>query len=117
MADYAAVLVFLLVGIGMVLVTFFISRLIRPANPYKDKNQNYECGEQPIGDSWMRFNNRFYIFALVFVVFDVEVVFLYPWAVAFGQLGLFALIEMVIFIAILMFGLIYAWKKGVLKWV
>jgi NADH-quinone oxidoreductase subunit A len=117
MAEYAAVLVFLLVGIAMVLVTFTISRLIRPSNPYKDKNQNYECGEKPIGDSWIRFNNRFYIFALLFVIFDVESVFLFPWAVAFGKLGLFALIEMVIFIFILLIGLFYAWKKGVLKWV
>ena len=117
MADYAAVLVFLLVGIAMVLVTFFISRLIRPSNPYKAKNQNYECAEKPVGDSRIQFNNRFYIFALLFVIFDVEAVFLFPWAVAFGQLGLFALIEMVIFIVILMIGLYYAWKKGVLKWV
>jgi len=117
MASYAAVLVFLLLGIGLVLVTFLTARLIRPANPYKAKNQTYECGETPYGDSWVQFNNRFYIFALMFVIFDVEVVFLFPWAVAFNQLGLFALIEMVIFIAILIFGLVYAWKKGVLKWV
>ncbi|UCD18663.1 MAG: NADH-quinone oxidoreductase subunit A [Candidatus Zixiibacteriota bacterium] len=117
MAQYAAVLIFLLLGIGLVLVTFFVARLIRPANPYKAKNQTYECAEQPVGDSWVQFNNRFYIFALLFVIFDVEAVFLFPWAVAFGQLGLFALIEMVIFIFILVIGLIYAWKKGVLKWV
>jgi len=117
MSEYAAVLVFLLVGIGIILLTFFIARLIRPHHPYKAKTQNYECAEQPIGDSWVKFNNRFYIFALIFVIFDVEVVFLFPWAVAFGQLGLFALVEMIIFIVILMFGLFYAWKKGVLKWV
>ena len=117
MSQYAAILVFLLVGIGVVLFTFFMSRLIRPAHPYQAKNQNYECAEKPIGNSWVRFNNRFYIFALIFVVFDVEAVFLFPWAVAFGHLGLFALIEMIIFIGILVFGLYYAWKKGVLKWV
>ncbi len=117
MSEYLAVLVFLGIGIGMVLFTFVLARFIRPANPYKAKNQNYECAEQPIGDSWIQFNNRFYIFALIFVVFDVEAVFLFPWAVAFGQLGLYALVEMVIFIAILLFGLFYAWKRGVLKWV
>jgi NADH-quinone oxidoreductase subunit A len=117
MNQYLAVLIFLFVGIGMVLFTFFFARLIRPSNPYKVKNQNYECAEQPIGNSWIRFNNRFYIFALIFVVFDVEAVFLFPWAVAFGKLGLFALIEMIIFIVILVFGLYYAWKRGVLKWV
>ncbi len=117
MDQYLAVLIFLLVGIGLVLFTFFFSRLIRPSHPYKAKNQNYECAEQPIGSSWIKFNNRFYIFALIFVVFDVEAVFLFPWAVAFGKLGLFALIEMIIFIVILVFGLYYAWKRGVLKWV
>jgi NADH-quinone oxidoreductase subunit A len=117
MSEYLAVLVFLGVGIGMVLITFFIARLIRPAHPYQAKNQNYECAEQPIGGGWIQFNNRFYIFALIFVVFDVEAVFLFPWAVAFGQLGFYAFVEMVIFIGILLFGLFYAWKKGALKWV
>lgn len=117
MTEYLSILIFILVGTGVVLFTFFLARLIRPKNPYKEKNVNYECAETPIGDSWFRFNNRFYIFALIFVVFDVEVVFLFPWAVAFGKLGLFALIEMIVFIAILFFGLFYAWKKGVLKWV
>ena len=117
MEQYLAVLIFLFAGIGLVLFTFFFSRLIRPAHPYKAKNQNYECAEKPIGDSWVRFNNRFYIFALIFVIFDVEAVFLFPWAVAFGRLGLYALIEMIIFIVILIFGLFYAWKRGVLKWV
>jgi NADH-quinone oxidoreductase subunit A len=117
MNEYAAVLIFLFVGIGVVLFTFFLARLVRPSNPYKAKNQNYECAEPPIGSGWIQFNNRFYIFALIFVVFDVEAIFLFPWAVAFGQLGLYALIEMIIFIVILLFGLFYAWKKGVLKWV
>ncbi len=117
MSGYLAVLIFLGIGIGMILVTFFIARLLRPSNPYAAKNQSYECAEPPIGDSWVRFNNRFYIFALIFVAFDVEAIFLFPWAVAFGKLGLFALVEMAIFILILMFGLFYAWRKGVLKWV
>ncbi|MFH2034946.1 MAG: NADH-quinone oxidoreductase subunit A [Candidatus Zixiibacteriota bacterium] len=117
MSEYLSVLIFLLVGIGVVLFTFFLNKLLRPSNPYKAKNQIYECAETPIGDSWVKFNNRFYIFALIFVVFDVEAVFLFPWAVAYGRLGLFALVEMVIFIGILIFGLYYAWKKGVLKWV
>ena len=117
MSEYLAVLVFLAVGVGIVLFTFFLASLIRPKNPYPEKSENYECAEKPIGDSWIQFNNRFYIFALIFVIFDVEVVFLFPWAVAFGQLGLFALVEMILFVAILFFGLFYAWKKGVLRWV
>jgi NADH-quinone oxidoreductase subunit A len=117
MTEYLAVLLFILTGIAIVLVTFFIARLIRPHNPYPGKTINYECAENPIGTSWIQFNPRFYIFALIFVIFDVEVVFLFPWAVAYGQLGLYALIEMVIFILILFFGLFYAWRKGALKWV
>lgn len=117
MSEYLAVLIFIFAGTGIVLFTFFLSRLIRPHNPYKEKGIPYECGELPVGDSWFKFNNRFYIFALLFVIFDVEVVFLFPWAVAFGELGLFALIEMVMFILILFFGLFYAWRKGALKWV
>ena len=117
MSEYLSVLIFVGVGTGIVLFTFFLARLIRPHNPYTEKGVSYECAEEPIGDSWIKFNPRFYIFALIFVIFDVEVVFLFPWAVAFGQLGLFALIEMVIFILILFFGLFYAWKRGVLRWV
>ena len=117
MSGYLAVLMFLFVGVGIVLITFLIARILRAHNPYAAKNQHYECAEQPVGNSWFKFNNRFYIFALLFVVFDVEAVFMFPWAVAYGKLGLFALVEMVIFIAILLFGLYYAWKKGVLKWV
>ena len=117
MSEYLAVLIFIFVGAGIVLATFFFARLLRPHNPYPEKNLNYECAEVPIGASWIKFHNRFYIFALIFVIFDVEAIFLFPWAVAFGQLGLYALVEMVIFILILFFGLFYAWKKGVLKWV
>lgn len=117
MTEYLAVLIFILAGTGIVLFTFLIARLIRPHNPYREKNINYECAEEPVGNSWIQFNNHFYIFALIFVVFDVEAIFLFPWAVAFGQLGLYALIEMVLFICILFFGLFYAWRKGVLRWV
>ena len=105
MSEYLSILIFIAVGTGIVLFTFFLASLIRPRNPYSAKGGAYECAEEPIGDSWIKF------------IFDVEVVFLFPWAVAFGQLGLFALIEMVIFILILFFGLFYAWKRGVLKWV
>jgi len=116
-SDYGAVLVFIIIGIGMVLFTFFLARLIRPSNPYQVKNETYESGVPILGESWVMFNNRFYLFALIFVIFDVEAVFLFPWAVAYNSLGLFALIEMVVFIGILLFGLVYAWKRGVLKWV
>ena len=115
--DNAIIGIFLLLGIGFVLFTFLIAKLLRPHRPSKIKLQSYECGEQLMGPSWIQYNVGYYIFALIFVIFDVEVVFLFPWAVAFRKLGLFALIEMFIFLAILIFGLAYAWKKGALKWV
>ena len=117
MTQYLAVLIFICAGTGIVLFTFFLSRLLRPHNPYPEKNLNYECAELPSGDSWFQFNNRFYIIGLIFVIFDVEAIFMFPWAVAFNSLGLYALVEMVIFILILAFGLFYAWKKGALRWV
>ena len=117
MNQYLSVLIFVLVGSGVVLFTFFLSSLIRPRNPYPKKGVAYECAEEPIGDSWIRFNPRFYIFALIFVIFDVEVVFLFPWAVAFDVLPLFAVVEGIIFIIILAGGLLYAWNRGILEWV
>ena len=116
-ADYSVVLVFLIAGIAIVLFVFLLSRLIAPHNPYTVKNETYECGEPTIGPSWIQFNNHFYIFGLIFVIFDVDAIFLFPWAVAYKSLGYFAFVEMMIFIAILLVGLVYAWKKGALKWV
>jgi len=114
---YGIIAVFLIIGIVFVLFAIFFAGLIRPQRPSKTKLDNYECGETPIGGAWIQYNAGFYIYALIFVIFDVEVVFLFPWAVAFKQLGLFALIEMFIFLFILILGLAYAWKKGALKWV
>ena len=115
--DYAFVGFFLAVGVIFVIFVFFISRLVRPHHPNPDKLESYECGELPVGGAWVQYNVRYYLYALIFVIFDVEVVFLFPWAVVYRSLGFFAFIEMLIFLAILIFGLIYAWKKGALKWV
>ncbi len=114
--SFAPVAIFILLGIVFVLITLWIAKLVRPQRPSETKLQPYECGETPVGSAWIQYNPRFYIFALLFVIFDVEVIFLFPWAVAYKSLGLFALVEMLIFIFILLFGLIWAWKKGVLKW-
>jgi len=114
--SFAPVGIFLTLGVVFVLVTLAIAKLIRPHRPSEAKLASYECGEQPIGTAWIQYNPRFYIFALLFVIFDVEVIFLFPWAVAYKSLGLFALVEMLIFIGILVIGLAWAWKKGVLKW-
>ncbi|HUU45316.1 MAG TPA: NADH-quinone oxidoreductase subunit A [Acidobacteriota bacterium] len=116
MSDFAAVGVFILLGIGFVLFTFLLARLIRPSAPNPIKESTYECGETPVGSAWIQFNVRFYIYCLIFVIFDVEMVFLFPWAIAYQSLGLFAFVEMIVFIAILLFGLLYAWRKGVLRW-
>jgi len=116
MSEFAAIAVFLVLGVGFVLFNFLLSNLIRPKNPNPIKQSTYECGETPVGPAWIQFNVRFYIFCLIFVIFDVEIVFLFPWALVFQSLGLFAFVEMVIFVGILMFGLLYAWKKGLLRW-
>jgi NADH-quinone oxidoreductase subunit A len=116
MSEFAAVAVFLLVGTGIVLFTFLLAKLIRPSAPHPIKLETYECGETPIGTADIQYNVRFYIYALLFVIFDVETIFLFPWALVYRSLGFFAFVEMFVFIAILVFGLFYAWKKGVLKW-
>jgi len=92
------------------------SKLLRPSSFSPERRTTYESGMEPIGGAWIQFNIRYYMFALVFVVFDVETVFLYPWAVAFHHLGLLAFIEALIFIAILVIALVYAWRKGALEW-
>jgi NADH-quinone oxidoreductase subunit A len=114
--NYVIVAIFLFLGILLPVVALAIGRFLRPNNPTVEKMTTYESGNEPTGESHVRFNIRYYLFALMFVIFDVEVVFLYPWAVAYDQLGLFALVEMFIFVSLLVVGLIYAWKKKVLQW-
>jgi NADH-quinone oxidoreductase subunit A len=115
--NYVIVAIFLILGVLLPVATVsIIGPLVRPKNPTPEKQTTYESGNIPVGDSWVRFNVKYYIFALLFVIFDVETLFLYPWAVAYNQLGLFALVEMVIFITLLVVGLIYAWRKKVLEW-
>ncbi|KWW20917.1 MULTISPECIES: NADH-quinone oxidoreductase subunit A [Bacillaceae] len=114
--NYLIVFVFLCLGILLPVIALFLGKLLRPYKPTDMKYTTYESGIDPFSDSRVQFNVRYYLFGLMFVIFDVETVFLYPWAVAYDELGLFALIEMLFFVIILMLGLIYAWKKKVLKW-
>ena len=113
----------LFIGVFLVLAPVFpaaallIPRIIAPKKPNKIKQETYECGIETVGETWIQFKVQYYIFALVFLIFDVETVFLYPWAVAFNQLPLFAVIEGIIFIVILAAGLIYAWRIGALEWI
>ncbi|MBC8074864.1 MAG: NADH-quinone oxidoreductase subunit A [Chloroflexales bacterium] len=117
LANYAFVGVFLLAALSFPVVPLILARFLRPSRPTPIKQSTYECGLEAIGNIWVQFKVQYYLYALAFVIFDVEVIFLYPWALAFNQLGLFALIEMAIFLAILTFGLVYAWRKGALEWV
>ena len=119
--QFASVLVFLLLGAGLVLLMTGLSRLLRPHNPEPGKLATYECGEPPTGTAWINFNIRFYLVALIFVIFDVEVAFIYPVAVVFrdwvlkGQ-GLLVLVEILTFVGILFIGLVYVWVKRDLEW-
>lgn len=109
-------LIFVAVGTGFGVVSFTIERILAPSTPGLRKNDPYECGEIIYGQPWIKVHIRYYLFAILFLIFDVETIFLFPWAVVFKDLGLFGLIEMFIFIAILLLGLIWPWRKGVLKW-
>ena len=115
--SFTPVLIFFAAGVGVVVAALTVSHLLAPNKPNPVKNSTYECGEQPVGSPWVRFNTRFYVIALIFLVFDVEVLFLFPWAVNLRDMGLFAWIDMAIFIVILVVGLAYVWGKGDLEWV
>ena len=114
--NYVIVAIFIILGIMLPVVALSVGRLLRPSKPTEEKQTTYESGNEPVGEGQVRFNVRYYLFALMFVIFDVETVFLYPWAVAYKQFGLFVLVEMAIFAGLLLIGLLYAWKKKVLKW-
>ncbi len=117
LVDYLGVLMCLVAGALFVGGTLVMASLVRPSHFTKEKYIPYECGEDPIGNSRIQFNIRFYVFALAFLIFDVEAVFLFPWAVVYQNLGLFAFVEGIIFIGILALGLAYLWAKGDLEWV
>lgn len=119
--NFANVLTFTLVGLGFVGVSLFLSRLIQPRFPTPEKALIYECGEIPTQSAWINYNLRYYLVAIIFVVFDVEIAFVYPVAVVFKQWiadgkGMIALVEIMIFAMILFVGLIYVWVKGDLNW-
>jgi NADH-quinone oxidoreductase subunit A len=114
---YLYVGLFILLLTGFVATVLVLARLISPSRRSSTKAQNYETGETTVTDPWRPFPVRYYVFALLFLIFDVEAAFLYPWAVIYRELGLYGFVEMVIFVLILGVGLVYAWKKGALKWV
>ena len=119
---YASVAAFMLVAAGFILVSMIAGKFIRPDNPYPEKVETYECGEAPVGQAWFNFNPRFYIIALIYIVFDVEIAFIYPIASVFRRwteqgLGWYAFGELFVFVAILLLGLVYVWVKGDLEWI
>src|SRR3954451_12969335 len=117
MTNYALIGLLLLAGISFALAPLVVVFLVAPRKRSLAKGDTYECGVRTYGETWVRFRIQYYIYALMFVVFDIETVFLYPWAVSYAGLGVFALVEMVVFLVILFVGLAYAWAKGVLRWV
>ena len=114
--NYLAVVVGGAVGFGLVFVSLMMARILSPRQPTRAKGVPYECGMLPVGRNILQVHVRYYLFAILFLIFDVEAVFLFPWAVSFLDIGTVAFYEMVIFIVILGGGLVYAWKKGVLQW-
>lgn len=112
----ASILVLITCGVAFAGLALLLSRVINKGSKNAVKDEAYECGVPTIGQSWIQFNVGYYLFALIFLIFDVELVFLYPWAVVVKRLGLFALVEILIFLFILFLGFLYAHRKGALKW-
>lgn len=115
--DWIYIGLFIVIGILIPVAPLVIARFVAPHKPNKIKQSTYECGIETVGESWVQFKAQYYIFALVFLVFDVESVFLFPWALTLKQLPLFVALEGILFIGILIAGLVYAWRKGMLEWV
>ena len=116
MSAYAVVYAFVVVAVGFAAVTLGAAKVLRASVPYARKESTYECGIPAVGSTEVKLNIRFHVFALLFVLFDVEVLYVYPWAVTARELGPLALIEMAVFVAILLLGLAFAWRKGALDW-
>ena len=113
---YFPVLLFILVGVGLGLIMLALGSLVSPNRPDPEKLSPYECGFEAFEDARMKFDVRYYLIAILFILFDLEIAFLFPWAVALGKIGGFGLIAMAVFLAILVVGFIYEWKKGALEW-
>jgi len=114
--NYVPVLIFILIAVGLVAMIVVLSELLGKKKHFPAKDLPYECGMDPIGDARSRYTVRFYVIAMFFIVFDIEAIFLYPWAVVFKPLGWFGFLEMLVFISIIAVGLVYVWGKGALEW-
>lgn len=126
LSEYGKILLLAIVGILLVCITFLLAKILSPKNPNPEKLSTYECGEEVTGNAWVQINPRFYVIALVFLLFDVELIFVFPWATVFGnrefvaadpRWGWFTLVEMGMFLGILIVGLVYVWKRGDISWI
>ena len=116
LAEYLPVLIFLGVGFGLAIMMLILGKLLSPHRPNEAKNSAFECGFEAFGDARMKFDVRYYLVAILFIIFDLEIAFLFPWAIVLDKIGLFGLISMAVFLGILIIGFIYEWKKGALEW-
>ncbi|CAD6492525.1 MAG: F(420)H(2) dehydrogenase subunit A [Candidatus Argoarchaeum ethanivorans] len=115
--NYLPVAMLAIVGVAFVFIAYFLSRLLRPSAPSAVKSDIYECGEITIGDTKIHYNVQYYLYAIAFLIFDVEMIFLYAWAVQFRELGFISFVEVFVFIGILVIGLVYLVKKEALEWI
>jgi len=116
LADYLPILLFIVIGIGFGIMPMLAGFVLGPQRPDDEKRSPYECGFEPFDDAQMKFDVRFYLVAILFIIFDLEIAFLFPWAVVLNDIGMFGLLAMFLFLAILVVGFIYEWKKGALEW-
>ncbi len=116
LTEFGKIFVFILLAGGFVAIALVASSIIRPSRPTKEKMKTYECGEDPVGSPWVRFNIRFYVVALIFIIFDVEVVMLFPWALVYKNFGVYGFVVGIIFLLVLFLGMAYEWRKGDLEW-
>ena len=114
--DYLSIVIFLFLSLGLSLGFIVLNYLFSPKNPDPEKLSAYECGFEAFSDSRMKFDVRFYLVAILFIIFDLEIAFLFPWAISLGNIGLFGFWSMIIFLAVLTIGFIYEWRKGALEW-
>jgi len=116
LTEFGKILIFIILAIIFVVVVLVTAKLLRPKRPTYEKNLTYECGENPEGSPWVKFNIRFYVVALIFLIFDVEVVLLFPWALAYKEHGVYGFVVGLIFLIVLGLGMAYEWRKGDLEW-
>ncbi len=117
LTEFGKAFTFLLFSMIFVVITVFMAKFIRPARPTKEKQTTYECGENPEGSPWVKFNIRFYVVALIFLIFDVEIVLIVPWALVYKDFGMGGFFVGVVFIVLLLLGMVYEWRKGDLEWI